>query len=452
MSMGSSIGNFERASAAEFLGGFSKLLAPSDFLLIGLDACKNHDKVFRAYNDSEGVTRQFYENGLVHANQVLGFEAFKENEWEILTEYNDREGCHQACYAPKVDVTINGIMIPKGEKLVFEEAWKYGRDERDELWRKSDLISQVEFGNTTDDYHIHLTRALQDQPTEPAYYQQIFERGIDPDVEDPEQCHKHSEIPDQWPELNEILDYQERVRNRARSILQEGYADQDRTVGEALWIGFEHEAMHLETFLYMLLQSDRKLPPTGVPLPDFKRMAEQAKFDEKPNKWFSIPQQTFTIGLDDCDENNLPQVSFGWDNEKPQREVTVGAFESQARPITNGEYAKYLQATGSHNYPASWVFTPGQKGSLVKGIGSTGAQAGSSATAASLPLDGISVRTVFGPVSLELAQDWPLSASYDEVASYAKWMNCRIPTCEEARSIYHYSDQMKSHRHTNGYR
>lgn len=297
-----------------------------------------------------------------------------------------------------------------------------------------------------------MTRALQDQPTEPAYYQQIFERGIDPDVEDPEQCHKHSEIPDQWPELNEILDYQERVRNRARSILQEGYADQDRTVGEALWIGFEHEAMHLETFLYMLLQSDRTLPPTGVPLPGFKRMAEQAKFDEKPNKWFSIPQQTFTIGLDDCDENNLPQASFGWDNEKPQREVTVDAFESQARPITNGEYAEYLQATGSHNYPASWVFAPGQKGSLVRGIGSTGAQAGSSATAASLPLDGISVRTVFGPVSLELAQDWPLSASYDEVASYAKWMNCRIPTFEEARSIYHYSDQIKSHRHTNGYR
>lgn len=297
-----------------------------------------------------------------------------------------------------------------------------------------------------------MTRALQDQPTEPAYYQQIFERGIDPDVEDPEQCHKHSEIPDQWPELSEILDYQERVRNRARSILQEGYADQDRTVGEALWIGFEHEAMHLETFLYMLLQSDRTLPPTGVPLPDFKRMAEQAKFDEKPNKWFSIPQQTFTIGLDDCDENNLPQASFGWDNEKPQREVTVGAFESQARSITNGEYAKYLQATGSHNYPASWVFAPGQKGSLVKSIGSTGAQAGSSTTAASLPLDGISIRTVFGPVSLELAQDWPLSASYDEVASYAKWMNCRIPTFEEARSIYHYSDQIKNHRHTNGYR
>ncbi|CAG8922471.1 unnamed protein product [Penicillium salamii] len=523
MSMGSSIGNFDRGSAAEFLGGFSKLLAPSDFMLIGLDGCKDQEKVFRAYNDSEGVTRQFYENGLVHANTVLGFEAFKASEWEILTGYDDREGRHQACYAPNIDVTINGITIPKGQKLVFEEAWKYGREERDQLWRNSNLIPQVEFENVTDDYHIHLlspttldvpmhpakyagqpipslddfqslwtawdivtktmipredlsskpinlrnelifylghiptffdihlTRVLQDQPTEPADYQKIFERGIDPDVENPEQCHSHSEIPDEWPALGDILDYQERVRNRARAILQEGYADQDRILGEALWIGFEHEAMHLETFLYMLLQSDKTMPPTGRERPDFEHMSRQAKLNEKPNKWFSIPQQTFKIGLDDSRESSLPESSFGWDNEKPEREVTVGAFESQARPITNGEYAKYLQKTGVHNYPASWVVTREQKDTIVRGIGSTGAQAGSSAAPARLPLENISVRTVYGPVSLGLAQDWPLSASYDEVSSYAKWMNCRIPTMEETRSIYHYSDKLKGHPVTNGH-
>ena len=296
-----------------------------------------------------------------------------------------------------------------------------------------------------------MTRALQNHPTEPAYYQQIFERGIDPDVEDPEQCHSHSEIPDEWPALDDILDYQERVRNRARAILQEGYAEQDRTVGEALWIGFEHEAMHLETFLYMLLQCDKTLPPTGVERPDFERMSRQAKLNEKPNKWFSIPQQTFKIGLNDSDESRLPEKSFGWDNEKPEREVTVDAFESQARPITNGEYAEYLEAIGIKSYPASWVVASGKKDTIVKGIGSSGAQAGSSATPAKLPLENISIRTVFGPVSLELAQDWPLSASYDEVSNYAKWMNCRIPTLEETRSIYHYADRLKA-RQANGHR
>lgn len=297
-----------------------------------------------------------------------------------------------------------------------------------------------------------MARALQEELTEPSHYKLIFERGIDPDVEDPRQCHSHSEIPDEWPPLDEILDYQDRVRNRALSILQEGYASQDRTLGEALWLGYEHEAMHLETFLYMLLQSDKTLPPTGVDRPNFEKISRQAKRDEKPNKWFRIPQQTIEIGLDDSNEEVMPNDSFGWDNEKPQRKVTVHAFEAQARPITNGEYAKYIQDKGIQTYPASWVFNPGQGNLVSKGISSSGAQAGSSSSPAGFSLEDVTVRTVFGPVALEVAQDWPLVASYDEVASYAKHMKCRIPTFEETRSIYHYSDQLKSDRITNGQR
>lgn len=157
LSMGSSIGNFSRSSAADFLGEFSKVLKPSDFLLIGLDACKDPDRVYRAYNDMQGITRQFYENGLLHANDVLGFEAFRLDEWDIVTEYDVGEGRHQACYSPNVDVTINGSTIAKGERLVFEEAFKYGRDERAELCRKAGLISQMEFGNTDDSYCTYLT-------------------------------------------------------------------------------------------------------------------------------------------------------------------------------------------------------------------------------------------------------------------------------------------------------
>jgi formylglycine-generating enzyme required for sulfatase activity len=299
---------------------------------------------------------------------------------------------------------------------------------------------------------IHLTRALQEDPTEPRYYPNIFERGIDPDVENPEQCHNHSEIPNEWPQLDEILDYSEKVRNRARSILREGSASQDRTLGEALWIGFEHEAMHLETFLYMLLQSDKTLPPTGVERPNFEEISRKAKKDEKPNKWFTIPAQTVKIGLDDSNEEVMPKSSFGWDNEKPHRTVYVRAFEAQARPITNGEYAKYLQAHGIQTLPASWVLISRQDNPISRGIGQSSAQAGSSSHSTGFSTDSIAVRTVFGPVAFKHAQDWPLSASYDELASYAKWMNCRIPTFEETKSIYQYSEQIQDHQVTNGYR
>ena len=87
---------------------------------------------------------------------------------------------------------------------------------------------------------IHLTRATGDVATKRSY-QSIFERGIDPDVDNPENCHAHSEIPDEWPPVREILDYQEQVRNRTRSLFHDKSVDADRKLGRAMWIGFEHE-------------------------------------------------------------------------------------------------------------------------------------------------------------------------------------------------------------------
>lgn len=152
LSMGSSLGNFSRLEAAEFLGGFAKIMAPSDMMVVGLDGCKDPEKVYRAYNDTEGVTHQFYRNGLAHANEVLGYEAFKPSQWEIVTSFDQMDGRHQAFYYPTQDVTINGVRLPKGKKLVFEEATKYGPEERDQLWRDAGLIQSTEFANSTDDY------------------------------------------------------------------------------------------------------------------------------------------------------------------------------------------------------------------------------------------------------------------------------------------------------------
>ena len=88
---------------------------------------------------------------------------------------------------------------------------------------------------------IHLTRATGDAASEPSSYRHIFERGIDPDVDNPENCHAHSEIPDEWPPVGQILDYQERVRNRARYLYESKGPETNHKLGRAIWIGFEHE-------------------------------------------------------------------------------------------------------------------------------------------------------------------------------------------------------------------
>jgi hypothetical protein len=58
-------------------------------------------------------------------------------------------------------------------------------------------------------------------------------------------------------------------------------------------------------------------------------------------------------------------------------------------------------------------------------------------------LAGKAIRTVYGLVPLRYALDWPIFASYDELAGCAAWMGGRIPTFEEARSIYAYVDTLK---------
>jgi len=58
-------------------------------------------------------------------------------------------------------------------------------------------------------------------------------------------------------------------------------------------------------------------------------------------------------------------------------------------------------------------------------------------------LEGKSVRTVYGLVPLKYALDWPVFASYDELAGCASWIGGRIPTAEEARSIYSHVDGLK---------
>lgn len=208
---------------------------------------------------------------------------------------------------------------------------------------------------------IQLTKTTGEALTEPASYATIFERGIDPDVDNPELCHSHSETPDEWPPLDEILTYQGRVRERLRALYGSGNDHAiSRPVAQAIWVGFEHDLMHLETLLYMMLQSGKTLPPPNVPTPDFAKLAAKAYGARVPNQWFDVPAQDISIGLDDPDNGTDPMRTFGWyvslsstdyiymlgarrsdrktrDNEKPSRRIHVGAFQAKGRSITNEE-------------------------------------------------------------------------------------------------------------------
>jgi hypothetical protein len=106
--------------------------------------------------------------------------------------------------------------------------------------------------------------------------------------------------------------------------------------------------------------------------------------------------------------------------------------------------------------PASWAFssasseegangheTDAQPNGADQANGSANGLADGSSTLPESFLEDKAVRTVYGLVPLKHALDWPVFASYDELAGCAAWMGGRIPTFEEARSVYTHVEVLK---------
>lgn len=121
-------------------------------MIIGIDSCKDPERVYHAYNDRDNVTHDFISNGLRHANALMKEEAFKIEDWEVIGEYDEVAGRHHAFVAPRKDVVIDGVKILGGERVRIEESYKYSHDEILALWEKAGLAETNVWVNDRGDY------------------------------------------------------------------------------------------------------------------------------------------------------------------------------------------------------------------------------------------------------------------------------------------------------------
>lgn len=270
---------------------------------------------------------------------------------------------------------------------------------------------------------IHLSRLLQEPHTEPENFKYIFERGIDPNVDDPTQCHPHSEVPqrpEDWPSLGAIMAFQGRVRTRLLKLYDDiatGKVTLTRKVARVLFMTLEHEAFHAETLLYMLLQraGTGTIPPSGFLPPAWDVLAKTWDAAPAPAApTVTLGPATITLGHDDDEADDastdVDGHEFGWDNEHPRREVHVGQFKIEWRPVTNGEFYEFYHGAGKGKvqYPASWIEVDGET----------------------------CVRTLYGPVPMKIAHHWPIVTSCDNLSAYAKVKGGRLPTEPELRLFF----------------
>ncbi|EHY59216.1 Ergothioneine biosynthesis protein 1 [Exophiala dermatitidis] len=144
LSLGSTLGSFTRPEAAEFLAGFVDVLnhgtsASEPLVIIGLDGCKDGEKVWHAYNDSENRNEEFIRNVLDHANRILRKDVFRQEEWERRGEWNDKRGRHEQYLVPHKDVWFQGRCLKAGEKIFVVSSHKYDTTERKQLWEGAGL-------------------------------------------------------------------------------------------------------------------------------------------------------------------------------------------------------------------------------------------------------------------------------------------------------------------------
>jgi iron(II)-dependent oxidoreductase len=252
-------------------------------------------------------------------------------------------------------------------------------------------------------------------------YDKLFAFGIDPlDGQLP------SDQPQDWPVVNEIHGYRDRVRQELDALLSSSRFNEQGSedaipLPTLLHTAIEHRLMHAETLAYMFHR-----------LPYESKLAQkqpQMGGDGLQPQMVEIPAGDTALGASSAERD-----SFAWDNECEAYEVRVPAFRIDKFMVTNGQYHEFVQAGGyrirafwdpagwewisahSVSHPAFWI----KDGSdwLYRGMFETTA----------LPLD------------------WPVYVSHAEASAYARWVGKSLPTeAEWHRAAYGQPDGNERH-------
>ena len=130
MWLGSSIGNFTREEAVDFLSSILNQLEQRDQLLIGIDLLKEKSILEAAYDDAAGVTAEFNLNLLHRINRELGAN-FEVNNFRHRAIFNPDEGRVEIYLESQSDQRVHiaandmDIDFTAGERIHTENAHKY---------------------------------------------------------------------------------------------------------------------------------------------------------------------------------------------------------------------------------------------------------------------------------------------------------------------------------------
>jgi dimethylhistidine N-methyltransferase len=159
--LGSNIGNFDRAGAAEFLAHIRGAMEPRDRLLVGIDLRKDRRTLERAYDDSLGVTARFNLNLLARINRELGG-GFDLAHFEHEALWREREGRMELSLVSRRDQEVRiraldqVVKLRDGERIHTEDSFKYSYEEIAEIASAASLCVARRWLDPTGAYSLNL--------------------------------------------------------------------------------------------------------------------------------------------------------------------------------------------------------------------------------------------------------------------------------------------------------
>ncbi len=146
------------------------------------------------------------------------------------------------------------------------------------------------------------------------------------------------------PTVKEVYQYRENITQRIAQLLNTKSNDSSR-IQELLILGINHEQQHQELFFTDLLFNWYQNPL----LPVYQKPKQTAvNADFKDTHWLSQKGGLTTIGANDVSNE------FIFDNESPQHQCFLNAFEIQNRLVTNQEFLEFIQDSG-YKRPEFWL-------------------------------------------------------------------------------------------------
>ncbi|WP_462252532.1 L-histidine N(alpha)-methyltransferase [Ekhidna sp.] len=146
--LGSTVGNFSQIEAEGFLTKLQQFLKLGDLLFMGVDLKKDPSIILSAYNDAQGVTREFNLNLLDRINSELDGN-FNRDLFQHYPYYNPHTGECRSYLISKVDqtVTVDGedFHFRAWEAIFMEISKKYDQVQLESLAGVTGFKSKASF-------------------------------------------------------------------------------------------------------------------------------------------------------------------------------------------------------------------------------------------------------------------------------------------------------------------